>query len=55
MVGSGVTDGGQGGEPHSPWQAKCKNWAPLVDIFEGVFDLLSTMDTDDIQRFTIIS
>jgi len=24
---SGVTDGGQGGEPPPPWQAKYKNWA----------------------------
>ena len=27
--GSGVTDGGQGCGP-PPWQAKCKNWAPLL-------------------------
>jgi len=31
LLSSGVTDGGQGGEP-PPWQAKCKNRAPLVDI-----------------------
>ena len=30
-VRSGVTDGGQGASC-TPWQAKCKNWAPLVDI-----------------------
>jgi len=26
---SGVTDGGTGGRPDPPWQAKSKNWAPF--------------------------
>jgi len=67
-VPSGVTDGGPGGEP-PPGKLNVKTGPPLVDIlifsilsfvvfciFRGCFRFfLSTMDIDDIQRFTIIS
>ena len=33
VCSSGVTGGVQGREP-PPWQAKCKNWAPILLIFQ---------------------
>jgi len=39
FITSGVTDGGKGAS-HPPWQAKCKNWGPLILIILWDFSWL---------------